>query len=179
MNNKILFFSVIFICLSLCSCNTTLLYKSNQYVLQCKARNMINIFLKRADTVYCYSCGFNNFYLIWYHKDDCLYSYYVRPCKTVKYKSQKVRNITIDKQEIDKYSCENERIDTHCFILSLDGEIIDIYFNNKEVITIPIDSDCLFTTKFAYNSFPYKLQYDISRIWKTKKLDFEKLYSDE
>ena len=137
------------------------------------------MFLKRADTVYCYSCGYNNFYLIWYHKNDYLYSYYVRPYKTVKYKPQKVRNITIDKKEIDKYSYENERTDTPCFILFLDGEIIDVYFKNKEIITIHVDSDCLFTTKFAPNSFPYKLQYDISRIWKINDFDFEKMYSDE
>ena len=182
MNNKLklLFFSVAFVCLLLCSCNTTLLYKSSLYVLQCRTKNMINMFLKRADTVYCYSSGFDDYYLIWYHKDNYLYSYYVRPYKTVKYKPQKVRNITIDKKEIDKYSYENERTDTPCFfILPLHYKTIDVYFKNKEIITITVDSYCLFTTKFAPNSFPYKLQYDISRIWIINDFDFEKMYSDE
>lgn len=182
MNNKLklLFFSVAFVCLLLCSCNTTLLYKSSLYVLQCRTKNMINMFLKRADTVYCYSSGFDDYYLIWYHKDNYLYSYYVRPYKTVKYKPQKVRNITVGKQEIYKYSYENDRTDTPCFfILPLDCKTIVVYFKNKEIITIPVDSYCLFTTKFAYDSFPYKLQYDISRIWKINDFDFEKMYSDE
>ena len=86
MNNKLklFFFLIIFVCLLLCSCNTTLLYKSSLYVLQCRTKNMINMFLKRADTVYCYSSGFDDYCLIWYHKDNYLYSYYVRPYKTVK-----------------------------------------------------------------------------------------------
>jgi len=41
-----------------------------------------------------------------------------------------------------------------------------------------IDMQCLFNVKFRQSTFPYKLQYDFSKIRKSKDFDFKKLYTE-
>lgn len=59
----------------------------------------------------------------------------------------------------------------------LDGESIEIDIKNKTGFFIGFDGQCLFSTKFEKNSFPYKLQYDFSKIFHPIDYSFEKMYA--
>jgi hypothetical protein len=69
--------------------------------------------------------------------------------------------------------------DIECFDHTLDGEWIKLYIKgNRKAIHSSVDMQCLFNKKFNQNTFPYKLQYDFSKIWGTKDYDFNKLYPE-
>jgi hypothetical protein len=152
---------------------------STQKCLQKRTDRLIEKSLKNSDIIYRYSVAFNDFNLVWYHKGDYLYSFYIKPYKTKKFKPVEAKDIIVSQQEMDKYFGENAEDDILCFPSNmLDGEGICIYIKNKNhYFWQNFDSNCLFNTKFEENSFPYKLQYDYSRILKSKDFDFEKMYS--
>jgi len=69
--------------------------------------------------------------------------------------------------------------DIECFHQTLDGEWIELYIKGKrKVMSSSVDMQCLFNAKFRQSTFPYKLQYDFSKIRKSKEFDFERLYPE-
>lgn len=149
---------------------------SPQLCLQKRTNRLILNFYKETDTVYLYSVAFNDFNLIWYYKDDFIYSFLVKPHNTKKHNHIESKNINVNNDSINKYFNNFLFKDIQCFESSLDGEWIKIYIKNKEPLFSSLDINCLFRNKYSINTFPYQLQYYFSKIFETKYSDFKKLY---
>jgi len=151
---------------------------SSQLCLQKRTDRLIKKSYKNADIIYSYSVAFNDFNLVWYNKGDFIHSFYVKPHKTKRYKPIEAKNIIVDNDSINKYFDISLDKYVKCFEPMLDGEGIDLYIKGKGSIYGSIDTECLFKTKFEPNSFPYKLQYDFSKIHRYIDFDFEKMYPE-
>lgn len=152
---------------------------SPKFCLQKKTNRLIEKSHKNADTIYLYSVAFSNFNLVWYHKGDHIHKFRVKPHRTEKYKPIVAKNITINIDSLEKYFDNSIYKEIECFDHTLDGEWIKLYVKGKkEIMRSSIDIQCLYNTKFRQNTFPYKLQYDFSKIWKSKDIDFKKLYPE-
>lgn len=151
---------------------------SSQKYLQKRTNKLIEKSHKEVDTVYLYSVAFNDFNLVWYHKDACIKSYWVKPLCTKKYKPIKSKNSFVTNDSINMYFDDFLFKDLQCFESVLDGAYIKLYIKNKETLFSNIDIDCLFNNKYPIKSFPYKLQYDFSQILKPKNFDIEKIYPE-
>ena len=151
---------------------------SSELCLQTRTDRIIKKSYRNADTVYLYSVAFNNFNSIWYHKDDFIHSFWIKPHKTIRYKPIEAKNITVN-DNIDKYFESPLYKNIQCFEGVLDGAWIQLYVKGKDSIMSSINMQCLFNIKFEINSFPYKLQYDFYKIGRCPKdYDFEKMYSE-
>ena len=150
---------------------------SSQLCLQKRTNRLIEKSHKNVDIVYLYSVAFNDFNLVWYHKDDFIHSFWVKPYKTKKYKPIEAKNIIVNNDSINKYFDNSLDKDIKCFEQTLDGAWVKLYAKGKKSIMSSIDLQCLFSTKFEKDSFPYKLQYDFSKIHKPIDFDFEKIYN--
>jgi len=152
---------------------------SSKLCLQKRTNRLIENSHKNADTIYLYSAAFNNFNLVWYHKDNFIYSFWVKPHRTEKYKPIEAKNITVNNDSLMKYFDTSIYKDIECFHQTLDGEWIELYIKGKrKVMSSSVDMQCLFNAKFRQSTFPYKLQYDFSKIRKSKEFDFERLYPE-
>lgn len=151
---------------------------SPQIFLRKKTDRFIEKSYKNADTIYKYSVAFNDFHIIWYHKDDFIYKYKINTFKIKKYDPIIAKNILVSDSSI--YQCFDKSIfkSIKCFERMLDGENIELYVKGKTKLESSIDMECLFNEKFKKNTIQYKLQYDFSKIFKLKNFDFEKKYSE-
>lgn len=165
---KILCLSMALFCFS---CNS-------QLCLQKRTNRLIEKSYTSSNTIYQYSVAFNNFNLVWYHKGDFIHSFRVTPYKIKKYKPIEAKNIIVNNDSIEKYFDNSLDKDVPCFWNMLDGEGIKLCVKGQKMLRSSIDTQCLFNTKFEPNSFPYKLQYDFSKILNPKYFDFENLYLD-
>ena len=166
---KVFFMSVV---LFLFACNA-------QRCLQNKKDKLIVKLYKDSDTIYLYTIPLNDFNLVWYHKNGLIYSFEVHPYKTKKLKPVCVENIVVNSDSIGRFFGNPLYKDIDCFDNMLDGSYIVLFVKNHGVMSSGVDMECLFKNRYPSHSFPYKLQYDISRIWKINDFDFEKMYSDE
>ncbi len=171
MKNKIIVIFGVFMSLLFFSC-------SSQLCSQKRTDRLIEKLQKNADTIYLYSVAFNDFSLVWYHKDNFLHSFWVKPHKTKSQKPIEAKNIIVNNDSINKYFNNSLEKDIQCFQYTLDGEWIKLYIKNKEPLFSSIDTDCLFRNKYPVNSFSYKLQYDFSKMHRYIDVDFEKMYSE-
>ncbi|HAF27914.1 MAG TPA: hypothetical protein DCG75_02600 [Bacteroidales bacterium] len=146
--------------------------------MQKRADRFIEKTYRKADTIYKYSVAFNNFNIVWYHKDGYLYKYRISPHMIKKYEPIVAENIFISKSSLSKYFDESIYKNVECFYHLLDGASIDIYFKNGKNLRSSIDIDCLFGQKYPVNSIPYKLQYDFSKMGQFVDFNFEDLYQD-
>jgi hypothetical protein len=169
MRNKIIIVVCVFMSLLFSSC-------SSQFCLQKRTNRLIEKSYKNVDTVYLYSVAFNDFNLVWYHKDNFIHSFWVKSYKTKQYEPIEAKNIIINNDSINKYFDTSLNKDIQCFEHTLDGAWIKLYVKGKNTLMSSIEMQCLFNTKFEPNSFPYKLQYDFSKIHKPIDFDFEKMY---
>lgn len=152
---------------------------SSRLCLQKRTNRLIEKSYKNADTIYLYSSAFNNLNLVWYHKGNFIYRFWVKPYRTDKFKPIEAKNININNDSLMKYFDTSIYKDVECFHHTLDGEWIEIYVKGKKkAINSSIDMQCLFNKKFNQNTFPYKLQYDFSKIRVLKDYDFNKLYPE-
>lgn len=141
---------------------------------------------ENVDTVYAYAFGgHSNIRLIWYYKEGYIYKFQVRPRKTKAFKPIEAKNIIFDSYSYNEcltHSFDKEK-NFKCFEPLLGGEWIDVYIKGEDRShSTSIDTDCPFQTKYPKNSFPYKLQYDLSIVLKqlftSFDYDFEELYSE-
>ncbi len=151
---------------------------SSQLCLQKRTDRLIEKSYKNTDTIYLYSVAFNDFNLVWYHKGDFIYSFWIKPYKIKQYKPIEAKNIIVNNDNINKYFDTSFDKDIQCFEHTLDGAWVKLYVKGKNSVMSSIDMKCLFNTKFEPNSFPYKLQYDFSKIHRLIDFDFEKMYSE-
>lgn len=165
----------IFVILSFIS--TIFCYCSPQLCLEKRTERFIAKQQKEVDTIYLYSPAFNNYNLVWYHKNGIIHGFMINPHRTEQYKLIDIKNITLDNDSFDIYFENFPITDIQCFESVLDGECIMIYIKNKKSLFCSIDTDCLFKTIFKPNSLPYKLQYDLSKLGLSPKdFNFEKMY---
>jgi hypothetical protein len=152
---------------------------SSQLRLQKRTNWLIKKSHIKADTIYLYSVACNDFNLVWYYKDDFIHSFLVKPNETKRYIPIEAKNIAVSSDSINKYFDNPSYYNgIQCFERMLDGEWIDLYIKRRSRMNSSIDTECLFNTKFEPNSFPYKLQYDFSKIHRPIDFDFEKMYSE-
>ena len=172
MKNKIIVMIFVSAALLFCSC-------SSQLCLRKKTDRLIEKSYKNSDTIYLYSVAFNDFNLVWYHKGSFIYSFFVKPYKIKQYKPVEAKNIIVSNDSINKYFVSSINEDIQCFEQVLDGAWVSLYIKNKKPLFSSIDTYCLFHNKYPVNSFPYKLQYDFSKMRKNPiGFDFEKMYSE-
>src|SRR5574344_966310 len=170
MKNKIIIIFCILMSLLCFSC-------SSQLSLQKRTDKLIKKSYINSDTIYLYSVAFNDFNFIWYHKGDFIHSFEVKPHSTKQYKPIQAENIAVGNDSINKYFNSFLFNNIQCFDRVLDGAWIKLYIKNKEPLFSSIDTECLFNTKFEPNSFPYKLQYDFSKLhYLPVDFDFEEMY---
>ncbi len=151
---------------------------SAQYCLQKRTDRLISKAQKDVDTVYLYSVAFNDFNLIWYHKDNSIHSYKIKPYSTEHNKPISIEESVIVKEDINKYFNGFLNKDIKCFEPVLDGEWIKMYVKGKEPLFSSIDIECLFGTRFDPDSFPYWLQYDLYKLGRCPQgYSFEAMYS--
>ena len=150
-------FTVVFISTILWGC-------SSQLWLQKKTENLIEKYQNIADTIYVYSTALNDCNIVWYHKDNLMHCFSIKPHTTKQHKIIEAKDIILDNEIIEKYFENFLFKETKCFESVLDGDWIKIYIKDKEPLFSSIDTECLFSTKFKANSFPYKLQYDLFKL---------------
>jgi hypothetical protein len=143
------------------------LESSSRFLKDKRTDRLIEKSYKYTDTVYLYSFSDNFPNIMWYYKDEFMYYFYVYRYKTVKYKPIKAQNVTIN-DNIDFYFDYSFGKVIPCFVEELDGSMICIFVNEKDSKCIPLQENCLFNTKYEPNTFPYKLQYDLSIIFKER-----------
>lgn len=156
-----------------CSC-------SAQLSLQKRTDRLILKTQKVVDTVFLYSVAFNDFNIVWYHKDNSIHSYKIKPHSTEHNKPINIEESIILNEDINKYFEGFLYKDLKCFEPTLDGEWIVVYIKDKEPLFSSINTGCLFETRFIPNSFPYWLQYDLYKLRRCPVgYSFEVMYSDE
>jgi hypothetical protein len=170
MKNTIIMITFVFISTLFWGC-------SSQLCLQKRTDRLIEKSQKKTDTVYLYSVAFNDFNLVWYHKDNFIHGFRVKPHSTERYKPIEAKNIVLGNDSINKYFDNFLFKNIQCFESVLDGAWIKLYIKNKEPLLSSIDTECLFNTKFKPNSFPYKLQYDFFKLGISPiGFNFEEMY---
>jgi hypothetical protein len=170
MKNKIIIITFVFISTIFWGC-------SSQLCLQKRTDRLIEQYQKKTDTIYLYSVAFNDFNVVWYHKDNFIHGFRIKPHSTEQYKPIETQKVILDKDSINKYFDNFLFKDIRCFESVLDGAWIKLYIKNKEPLFSSIDTECLFNTKFKPNSFPYKLQYDFFKLGISPiDFNFEKMY---
>lgn len=153
---------------------------SSQLCLQKRTDYFIENHQRNTDTIYLYSSAFNDFNLVWYHKDCFIHSFMIKPHRTKYYASIKIKNITLDDNDIDICFENFLNKNNQCFESVLDGAWIMVYIKNREPLNSSIDLDCLFNTKFQPKSFPYKLQYDLFKLGLSPTdFNFEEFYIEK
>lgn len=146
---------------------------SHSYIYN-KTNNLVDKLHVKSDTIYSFSS--NDLTLLWYYENDDLYSILIRPFKTKKYTAVKSKNIPLNKEDVNKYFDISLTKDIPCFYESFDGESIKVYIKNQKTLYSGIDRECLFNNRYEQNSFPYKLQYDFSKIFRPDGYYFEDMY---
>jgi hypothetical protein len=111
MKNKIIIAIFVFMSLLFFSC-------SSQLCLQKRTDRLIEKSYKNTDTIYLYSVAFNDFNLVWYHKGDFIYSFWIKPYKIKQYKPIEAKNIIVNNDNINKY-----------FDTSFDKDIQSFFFD--------------------------------------------------
>lgn len=170
MKNRIRLVLFLFISTVFFGCNS-------QFCLQKRTSRLIEICQQNTDTVYLYSIAFNDFDIVWYHKDNCLYGFRVNPYYTETFSPIVVKDIILYDDSLNKYFDNFLFKNVQCFENVLDGASVIIYIKNGDTLSSSIDIECLFSSKYKPNSFPYKLQYDFFKL-RICPLDFnfEKIY---
>ncbi len=132
---------------------------SSYFILKQKEDNFVKKLHKKSDTIHSFST--TEFGLFWYINDEKLYSFIVRPYRTIKYKPIDLTNKVIFKPEsIDKYFDHSFSKDIPCFEKVFGGHYIYVHFKDEEVFTnTGLDTSCLFNTVYERYSFPYYWQY--------------------
>lgn len=141
-------------------------YQSDNYKELClnyRTRQAVNKARKQSDTIYVYSVAFNYYRVLWYHKENQIYSCSIYPGK-IKWK----KSIIADNNYVDSTSfnnCFDNSLDKNvqCFETTLDGESIDMIVGSTTRFS-SFDSDCIFAQTFPKGSFQYKLKYDLTTI---------------
>lgn len=152
---------------------------SPRHYVRNRTNKLIENSHKMSDTIYVFSTNNskNAINVLWYHHDNHIYSFLVEPYKVKKIK-QYAQNIYVCKDSIHKYFDIRFDKDIECFTHTLDGDFIKVYVKNKDTLFTSIDTHCLFNKKYEKGSLPFKLQYDISRVFLPVN-DFEKLYLNQ
>ena len=190
MKKKSLFFFLIFGIMLCCSCSRQIYVTESarfarfqyRYVNR-RSNRVINIMHTKADTVFNFSAGVAN--LLWYVKDDTMYSFDVFAHwrhMLRRYKPGIKENINIAAirtEELDYYFDSSFFKDVPCFWDMLDGFSIGVHIKNQPSRHSSIDMRCLFSEQHDEASFPYKLQYMLSLLFRDSKSDFDKLYSPD
>ena len=191
MKNIISIILYVFICTVFTGCCSHTYVRSREERKSDRLEKRTDRLIKKChnetDTVFLYSIAFNDFNFVWYHKDNHLYGFIIEPYSIERLDPVEAENISLN-DDIDKYfegfvltdkgDCLNDSIP--CFPkMVLDGAWIMIYVKNKEPMHSSIEKDCLFSTNFKPNSFPYKLQYDFYKLrFCPKNYNFEEMYSE-
>jgi len=157
MKNRILIIILVFL-------STIFLNCSPQFCLKKRTDRLIEKCHKHTDTVYLYSAAFNDFNVVWYHKDNFIYGYRIQPYITRQYEPIQARNSILDEDGLDKYFETLPFKEIPCFETVLDGEWIKVYIKNREPLFSSIDVECLFKTGYEPNSFPYALREDFIKL---------------
>lgn len=158
----------LFICILFLNCSNKLIIKSDN-----SSDIVEKIFKKeKVDTVFSYHSS--NLEFLWFHRDNKLHSYMIKDYKIKKYSPVTANFINVSEEDMNKYI---NGFEGSCFSnTELDGESISVHVKNKETVIIGFDLKCLTKTKFDINSFPYKIQYDFSKIFKPEGYSFEEMY---
>ena len=200
MNKKAHIIILTIISAVFCGCSAPLFMNSINSNIDCwlskkRAHRIIKRCQKQTDTVYVLSAcrtkpnlgWWWTEYIVWYHKNGYIHGFWISrrlPTRIKRLNSVESLNISLDGDEIEKYFGDPifKELDVPCFECLLDaGETIEVYMIDKEPLFSYLDARCQFNTKFKPNSFPYKLQYDLSKLgWGfiPKDFDFEKMYSE-
>lgn len=152
---------------------------SPQKYIRNKTDNMIQrIYTKnKIDTIFSYSS--HNIKLLWFYEEDGIQSYIIKPYKVTKYPRARARNIKISDEDIEQYFNESIEKKVECFpTLLFDGESIKVYIKGEDKFHSFFDMRCLFNKKYEINSFPYKVQYDFSKIFRPEEYSFEEMYGE-
>lgn|SRR5690554_4291775 len=133
---------------------------------------------QKIDTVFSYQSS--NLEFLWFYKDNKLHSYMMKDYKIKKYQPITANFINVQKSDMGIFFNNTASFEDNCFYdTDLDGESIGIYVKNKEKLTIGFNLKCLTKTKYEINSFPYKIQYDFSKIFRPEGYSFEEMYGKE
>ncbi len=141
-------------------------YKGLGYAGQCLQRNTNRAIRKamlESDTLYAYGVTFNNWIILWYHSNKHIHSCVIYPHKIRWQEPVQADNLRVDSVSFNLYTGPVFYRDLPCFVDCMDGEFIDLIVNGHKR-NCSIQTECLFSHEFPIGSFPYKMQYDLSKI---------------
>lgn len=150
--------------LLLCSCNSEFLLRNN-------SKKFISLKLQNTDTIYVYSVAFNDFELAWYHKDEMIQAYIIRPLTIKKLNPIVALNFPVNDSTIYESFSGSLFKDVKCFEDMLDGELIELYTKGGNKFTSSINTQCLFEEQFEKRTIQNKLKYDLSLLMKPSILN--------
>lgn len=131
--------------------------------LQHKTNRAIRKAMMKSDTIYIYGVAFNNWKVLWYHREKYINSCMIFPNKIRWQKPIEADNFSVDSASIRKYFEITFYRDIECFEDALDGESVFMIINGKKS-GCSVNTECLFSNEFPVGSFPRKLQYDLSKV---------------
>lgn len=152
---------------------------STQRCLQKRTDRLVEKLHTESDTIYKYWVAFSDCNLLWYHSGDYIHSFLVKPYSIKKQNPIPAENLTTDNDTLYKYFDFSFNKEVQCFDNTLDGAYLVIYIKNSKPMSSGIDVKCLLSNRYSPNTFPYRLQYVFSKIWRPVDFDFEKMYSEE
>lgn len=179
MRNKIIFIVSASMLMFSVGCSSYLKIKDS-YTRKHTAR-IIERYQKESDTVFLYSLAFTDYKIMWFHKDNYIYGFKIKPYSVKRYKPVEAEKITLDNEGADKYFVNplNKKETIQCFESVMDGELLGLYIKGKNPMHCSINTNCLFDNRFNPNSFPYLLQYYFFKLGICPKgYDFEQMYSE-
>lgn len=131
--------------------------------LQNRANHAIRKAKTQSDTIYVYGLTFNNWWALWYHKDNLIHSCIIYPNRIRWQKPIEAENFSVDTASVNKCFEISLYKDVQCFENTLDGEFVCMIVDSVARDS-SVDSECLFSHDFLIGSLQYKLQYDLSKV---------------
>lgn len=141
-------------------------YKNLNFTDRCMQHNTnraIRKSIKRSDTLYLYSVAFSNREILWFHSDNYIYSCVIYPHKIHWRKPVEANNYSVDSISFHHYTETIFHRVLPCFEDALDGEAVYVIVRGEKR-SCSVNTACLFSQDFPVGSFPFKLQYDLSKV---------------
>jgi hypothetical protein len=154
-NQKVMKYLYLIILLSIFS--SLFLSCNMQNRLTKKTNSFIEKKQKVEDTIYLYSVAFNDFNLIWYHQNNYIYSYEIRPYRIKRSCQIPVENFLVTDSSFQACFVENMNKDAQCLEHLLDGASIEIRVKGSKSFFSSIDLECCLTQSLRRICFQKKL----------------------
>jgi len=118
-----------------------------------KTGRFVKFLQHHSDTIYVFNYS-SNVDRVWYHKNNICHLYTITTHKIKKQKFANIWSIFIDESIKYQYFCHSFSQELPpCFVLQLDGCVLELYIKGEDKIIGFINPECLFSNAYEAKSF--------------------------